>query len=162
MIGNFTPTALRATVGAFITLTFVGSTVLNDSVSASSLDDLVKARQDKMKELGGYLKSIRNSLGKPSTVIEQALAVKAIGEEMPSWFPDGSLMGDSSISVDTEALQSISEDRAGFEKIAAEMAANAAKLAEMAEDGDRRAMGKQFGAMAKASCGPCHNSYRVE
>lgn len=158
MIGSFTPTALRATVGALVTLSVLGT----GSAQSASLDETVKARQAKMKELGGYLKSIRNSLGKPSTVIEQALAVKAIGEEMPSWFPDGSLMGDSTISVKTEALQTISTDREGFEEIAEELAENAEKLAEIAEDGDRRAMGKQFGAMAKASCGPCHDSYRVE
>ena len=142
----------------------LGSVASDMSATAATADETIKARQAKMKELGGHLKAIRGLIGSGGTaeIQERAAAVKAIGDEMPAWFPDGTLIGDAGVTVETEALQTISEKRAGFDQIAAAMSTESVKLAEAAQGGDPAAIGAQFGAMAKASCGACHEVYRVK
>ena len=83
----------------------LGSVASDMSATAATADETIKARQAKMKELGGHLKAIRGLIGSGGTaeIQERAAAVKAIGDEMPAWFPDGTLIGDAGVTVETEA-----------------------------------------------------------
>ncbi len=131
--------------------------------NAAGVDDTIKARQAKMKELGGHMKYLKGLLGGSGTLEEakgHALAMQEIAKNIPSWFPEGSGKDDAGVGVKTTALATIWSDMAGFKKISATMAEDTGKLAELIEGGDKSAIGAQYGAMAKASCGGCHQTYR--
>ena len=74
---------------------------------------------------------------------------------IPGMFPDGSNIASS------RALDSVWDDRPGFEARAAAYAAAARNLGEKAKSGDREGANAAFLAMA-GTCKSCHDSYREE
>ncbi len=73
-------------------------------------------------------------------------------------FPKGS---DSEALEDSYARNDIWDNWGDFEKRARSLQRDAAKLAQVAQGGDRAAMKAQFGKTAK-NCGGCHKKYRVK
>ena len=72
---------------------------------------------------------------------------------LPTMFPAGTNLPTS------HALPTVWSDRAGFEAKAADYAAAATKLAELAKASDKPGFTAQF-AVVGATCKACHDSYR--
>ena len=77
---------------------------------------------------------------------------------IPGIFPGGS---GQDAYPNTRALPTIWNDWAKFEAAAKAVQAESAKLAEVAQGSDRRAIGAQVQNLAKA-CGSCHKSFRAK
>ena len=130
---------------------------------AASVDDSIKKRKAAMKEIGGQMKVIKNYLGgdgSAADVAAGAAKINGLTKTTPAHFVAGSALGESGVSVETEALQKIWEDPAGFDKAWGVLATESQKLAEIAATDDRDAIAAQFGAMGKNGCGGCHKVYR--
>lgn len=160
-MGSLSFKAVRTTAAALALGGVLAGAV--GTVYAAGVEDTVKARQDKMKELGGHMKAIKafaDGGGDAADIAARAQAMREIAVAIPEWFPADSLMGTDGLSVETRALPAIAEKRAEFEKIAAVLAEEAGKLAQVAQAGDNGAVGAQFGVLGKESCGACHKAFQ--
>jgi cytochrome c556 len=123
--------------------------------------DIIKARQEHLKDLGGQMKAIGDQLktGMPDKAIVTAAAQKiaAYAKELPSWFPAGT--GPES-GVKTAAKPEIWSEAADFKAAADKLPPEADKLVEVAASGDPAVIGGQLQATGKA-CGGCHKPFRV-
>lgn len=89
----------------------------------------------------------------PKTLGFAARALSRWAGAIPGMFPAGSSAANS------DALPTIWSDRAGFEAKAADYAAAATKLADLARAGDKPGFAAQF-AVVGGACKACHDSYR--
>jgi cytochrome c556 len=120
-------------------------------------DQLIAARQAGFKLQGaafGGMKGVIDAKGDVKTQAFAAGAIAAWARALPGLFPAGSDGGT------TKALPTVWSDRAGFEKAAATLATEAAKLADLAKAGDQPGFATQWGVMRNA-CSACHDKYRV-
>jgi cytochrome c556 len=104
--------------------------------------------------LGGIGAAVRGG----GDVKGQAGAAGALarwGEAIPGLFPPGSGAGD------TRAKPEIWADKADFDRRAAEFAAAARRLAELARAGDAAGFAAQA-EIVKQGCAACHGPYRTE
>ena len=102
---------------------------------------------------------VKGGDGTAAGVAESARKISAAATKIPGLFPKGTARGDYDARL-TRALPKIWEDWKGFEAAAARLAAESAKLAKVAANGDVFDIGGQFGAMAKKGCGGCHKPFR--
>lgn len=120
-------------------------------------DQLIAARQAGLKLQGatfGGMKGVIDAKGDVKTQAFAAGAIAAWARALPGLFPAGSDGGT------TKALPAVWSDRAGFEKAAATLATEAAKLADLAKAGDQPGFATQWGVVRNA-CSACHDKYRV-
>jgi cytochrome c556 len=120
-------------------------------------DQLIAARQAGLKLQGaafGGMKGVIDAKGDVKTQAFAAGAIAAWARALPGLFPAGSDGGT------TKALPTVWSDRAGFEKAAATLATEAAKLADLAKAGDQPGFATQWGVVRNA-CSACHDKYRV-
>jgi len=120
-------------------------------------DQLIAARQAGFKLQGaafGGMKGVIDAKGDVKTQAFAAGAIAAWARALPGLFPAGSDGGT------TKALPTVWSDRAGFEKAAATLATEAAKLADLAKAGDQPGFATQWGVVRNA-CSACHDKYRV-
>jgi cytochrome c556 len=120
-------------------------------------DQLIAARQAGLKLQGaafGGMKGVIDAKGDLKTQAFAASAIAAWARAMPGLFPAGSDGGT------TKALPTVWSDRAGFEKAAATLATEAAKLADLAKAGDQSGFAAQWGVV-RGACSACHDKYRV-
>ena len=104
---------------------------------------------------GAIGKMIKGEMPYDPVTAELALRVIYSGSAgLPFLFPEGTDTGD------TEAAPRIWTDKAGFDKIAAEMETAALEAIPAAKDGLDSLKGV-FGSVAK-NCRGCHETYRVE
>lgn len=135
-------------------------TVLAVAVTAAGAsEDPIKTRQNLMKSNGASAgavgKMIKGEMPYDPVTAELALRViHATAVGLPDLFPEGSDTGE------TEAAPKIWTDKAGFDKIAAEMETAALEAIPAAKGGLDGLKGA-FGEVAK-NCKGCHESYRVE
>jgi cytochrome c556 len=131
------------------------------SADAQSPGDIIKARQQHLKEMGGALKAIVDQLKSGAldkgVVTEQATKVAALAKDLPTWFPKGT--GEEA-GVKTAAKAEIWAMPDDFKAAAEKLPPEADKLAEVAATGDAAAIGAQLQATGKA-CGGCHKVFRV-
>lgn len=124
--------------------------------------ELIDARQAKLKEMGGAMKTIGDNLksGSPSLEVIRPAAdtLKGHGAELASWFPAGT---GPEAGVETEALPVIWTDAAGFQAAADKLVAETTKLAELAAGEDVSVIGAQVGAVG-GSCKGCHDTFRLK
>jgi len=128
------------------------------TVPSVSAPDMIIARQagyDLMNVVVGDIKAGVTSGADVKSFKDSAAAIAKWGKAIPSMFPAGSDTGH-----ETKALPAIWTDRAGFEKDAANMAAAADKLTELAAADDKAGFATQFQALG-ATCGACHRAYRA-
>jgi len=121
---------------------------------------VVKERMDVMSTMGKRMKAVGDMLkGKvPFDPAGAAEAGRFIGEAAPKLshlFPDGSLEEPS------EALPAVWKERERFEALIEDLAAEAKKLAEVSEGGDRAAILRQFSALGEV-CSACHTDFRMK
>ena len=120
----------------------------------------VVARQAHYRELNGAFKTLNDQL-KADAPDKAALAaaagkMKALGADLPSWFPKGS---GPEAGVKTAAKAEIWTDAEGFAAAATKLQAETAKLSDLAAAGDIEAIKVQARATGGA-CKGCHDKYR--
>lgn len=136
------------------------------SVSADSAGDIVKKRQETMKQLGGHTKAIKafvqDGKGSASDVGRRADEIMAIARKIPALFPKGSSLDDIS-DPKTGAKPEIWADWNGFAKASDTLGGKAGALKSVAlGSGDRQAIAQAFGDMGKNGCGGCHKTFRLK
>ncbi|MCA1300076.1 c-type cytochrome [Stappia indica] len=122
--------------------------------------DPIQTRQNIMKSVGaatGTLgKMIKGEIPYDATAADMAMRVLFTAPSgFVHQFPDGTQTGGK-----TEASPKIWEDRAGFEKIAADMEM-AALAAIPAASGGLDQLKGAFGSVAR-NCKACHEGYRIQ
>lgn len=145
-------------------LLIAGLALSSMPVSADGAHDIVKKRQETMKQLGGHTKAIKafvvEGKGSAADIGRRADEIMAIAKKIPTLFPEGTGL-DEVRDPETGAKPEIWLDWDGFAKAAGTLGgkADALKTVAMA-NGDREAVGKAFGDMGKNGCGGCHKTFR--
>jgi len=119
----------------------------------------VKARQSAFMLSAGTFGAMKGAIDsgaevKPLTFGARALARWA--RTLPSMFPAGT---GAEAGVPTKAKPMIWSDRATFEARAADYAAAADKLAQLAEAGDKAGFAAQWNEV-RQTCSGCHDTFR--
>ncbi len=128
-------------------------------ITATSQEDVIKARQDFMKSNGAAM-GVIGKMVKGEQTFDAATAMEALNQihqnsekfDAQAFFPAGSFEGD------TAALPKIAEDMEGF-TARAETWKKAAADAVAAQPQDVAALQVQMAAIGPA-CGGCHEAYR--
>jgi cytochrome c556 len=145
---------------------FVGAILIASAGLAQAEDqapaDIIKARQQHLKDLGGALKAIGDQLksGAPDKAVTVPAAQKAaeLAKDLPNWFPAGT---GPEAGVKTRAKPEIWTKPADFKMVADKLSPETDKLAAVVASGDVAAIGAQLQATGKA-CHACHEDFRVK
>jgi cytochrome c556 len=126
----------------------------------SDPEDIIKYRQNVMKSNGANMGAMAAILqGKvpeyKDRLDDHARGVQAGTKNIPALFPKGSDFGE------TEALESVWKDTAGFKKRADDTSKKADALAKAVAGGDRKAIEARFKELSD-SCKACHKDFRKE
>ncbi|MCS6624671.1 cytochrome c [Roseibacterium beibuensis] len=147
-----------------ITAAAIGLTCLAGAAGAqapqSATADVIKGRQAAMMLSGVAMASIKGSIDAGQPPASQRFATRSLSRwahAVPGMFPAGS---GPEAGVQTNAKAEIWTDRAGFEARAADYAAAADRLAELAASEDAAAFGAQW-TTVRATCQACHDAYKV-
>ncbi len=123
-------------------------------------DQIIADRQAGQALMGSSFAEMKYAVDTKATELKR---YKAVADAMARWmavfpdlFPPGTEQGHN-----TKALPAIWSDRAGFDKDAENLVAEAKKLAQAAEANDPAAFATAFQDTGKA-CGACHRAYRVK
>ena len=148
----------RRIAGAALVFSLATSLVVE---AAPSVKDLIKSREDKLRDMGGALKAIDDELKKRNVdwdniVLPNAETLQSRGSFLLNWFPKGS--GPES-GVKTYALPAVWQKNDDFTRLGKAMQAETAKLAQVAASKDAAALKAQAFATGKA-CKACHDNYR--
>ena len=122
--------------------------------------DIVEARQAAMMLSGVAMGSIKAAIDAGQPIASQRFPTRALARwahAVPATFPVGS---GTEAGVRTNAKPEIWSDRAGFDARAADYAAAADRLAELAGGDDAVAFAAQW-AVVRASCQSCHDGYKT-
>ena len=148
-----------------ITAAAIGLACLGGAAGAqapqASAADVIKGRQGAMMLSGVAMASIKGAIDAGQPLASQRFATRSLSRwahAVPGMFPAGS---GPEAGVRTNARAEIWTDRAGFEARAADYAAAADRLAELAAGEDAAAFGAQWTAV-RATCQACHDSYKAE
>jgi cytochrome c556 len=129
--------------------------------AGESVDTVIKARQQHLKDMGAAFKTVRDETRKAEpgmAQVKQAAGVIAkAATEIDTWFPKGS--GPES-KLETDAKAEIWSDPQGFANAAKVLKAEAPKLAQLANANDVAGVKAQVGKTG-AACKGCHDKYRV-
>lgn len=126
----------------------------------SDPEDIIKYRQNVMKANGANMAAMASILqGKTpeyrDRLGDHARGVQAGTKNIPALFPQGSDFGD------TEALESVWKDTAGFKKHSDDTSKKADALAKAVAGGDTKAIQARFRELSD-SCKACHKDFRKE
>ncbi|MFQ5775248.1 MAG: c-type cytochrome [Kiloniellaceae bacterium] len=125
-------------------------------------ENVIKYRQSVMKAIGGHTGAIvgvvKGDVSFSSHVAAHARGIHEMSKLIPDIFPKGT---DRGAYPSTRALPEIWNDRAKFEAAFKKLQTESAKLVEVAQGGDVRAIGAQLKNVGKA-CGGCHKPFRAE
>lgn len=122
--------------------------------------DIVEARQGAMMLSGVAMGAIKTAIDAGQPPASQRFPTRALSRwahAVPGMFPAGS---GAEAGVPTNAKPEIWSDRAGFEAKAADYAAAADRLAELAAGDDPAAFAAQW-AVVRSSCQACHDAYKA-
>ena len=138
--------------------------VAGGPANAMSGQEVIEKRRAFMKEriLKPYLvakKFAKEDQGSAGEVASAARALSQAAAQITKDYPKGTGRGDFDPKV-TRALPKIWEDWNGFRNAAGVLGAEAAKLAAVADGGDKDAIAAQFGQTGKLGCGGCHKPFR--
>lgn len=135
---------------------FAGAVWAADAPVKSS-QDIADARETAMKQMAGHIKVAADPATNPADAKTRLAGAIKIAEAIPSFFPEGTGIGDPGIAK-TRALQDIWSKPAEF-KTAADALVSALKSADAVLGGDRVKLDAAFGDVRKA-CGGCHTPFR--
>lgn len=130
------------------------------AATAVTPSQIVASRQAAMRLAAADFQLIRTAAEKGADLKALAGPTRSLalwGEALPGMFPAGTGPG----VANTRARAEIWTDRADFEQKAAEFAAAAARLAELAEAADLNEGGRQWDS-TRLACAACHLRYRSE
>ncbi len=146
-----------------MTATVIGLLCLGGAANAQSsrspLFETVEARQAAMMLSGVAMGSIKAAIDAGQPIASQRFPTRALARwahAVPGMFPTGS---GAEAGAATHARPEIWSDRAGFEAKAADYAAAADRLAELAAGEDAAAFAAQW-TVVRASCQACHDGYK--
>ena len=148
----------RILTGAAVGLICLGGGA-NAQSARTPAADIVEARQAAMMLSGVAVNSIKAAIDAGQPIASQRFPTRALARwahAVPGAFPAGS---GAEAGVRTTAKPEIWSDRAGFEARAADYAAAADRLAELAAGDDAAAFSAQL-AVVRASCQSCHDAYK--
>ena len=117
---------------------------------------IVAGRQAGFLLSGATFASMKGAIDRGEDVKGQQFAARALARwarTVPSVFPKGTDV------APTAALPLVWSDRKGFEAKAADYAAAAIKLAQLANAGDKAGFAAQW-AETRKTCSACHDTYR--
>jgi cytochrome c556 len=126
---------------------------------AATPDQIIAERRDSFKHQGDLFKAMHDGIDSGADVKQFAAGAAYIADwagKFPAMFPPGTETGGG-----THALPAIWQDKAGFDKLAAQLKVEATKLQQVAETGDKAAFAAQFKATGGV-CGECHRTYRAK
>ena len=121
----------------------------------------VKDRQATMKQIGGAMKGLYDTLNgdkDPAKLKSHAANINSLAGKVPGLFPAGS--GPSS-GEKTKAKAEIWTDPAGFKAASSAFAAQAAKLNAAAQTGDADKVQQAF-MDVRGTCKGCHDKYQAK
>lgn len=132
------------------------------SAADPSPAEVIKARQEKLKDLGEQMKAIGGQ-AKSGTLDRKVMAdaaAKAVAyaKELPTWFPKGT---GPEAGVKTAAKPEIWSQPDDFKAAAEKLPPEVDMLAEVVANGDKGAIFTQLQATGKA-CQGCHKQFRVK
>jgi cytochrome c556 len=123
---------------------------------------IVKERQEGYKALGSSFKLINDQLksGSPdmAQIAPAAERMHELAQQIPNWFPAGSGPQDG---VETDALETVWTNPEGFAAAQQRLVETTAELQQLAAAGDAAALEAHVKVVG-ASCGGCHDDFRVE
>ena len=137
----------------------LGQAPARADVAAGDAATLIRARQSALMLSAATFGGMKGTIDSGGDVSSQAFAARALArwsKTLPTLFPAGT--GKAS-GTPTKALDVIWTDRAGFEARAADYAAAATKLAQLAEANDKPGFAAQWQVVRQA-CSSCHDVYR--
>ena len=127
---------------------------------APRAEDVIKCRQGAMMLSGVAMASIKGAIDAGQPLASQRFSTRSLARwahAVPGMFPAGS---GPEAGVPSNARAEIWSDRAGFEARAADYAAAADRLAELAAGDDAAPFAEQWTAV-RATCQACHDGYKA-
>lgn len=148
---------------------FQGLSVLSVFVFLSALaadgdamEDVIKSRQQNLRDMGGAFKGINDELKKDKpmvTLIKQyAEQIDDLAQQQKHWFPAGS---GPEAGVKTAAKPEIWTKPADFKKVQDALIVESAKFLQVVAGNDLDAIKAETRLLGQA-CGACHRPFRVK
>jgi cytochrome c556 len=132
------------------------------ALAASSAESLAlrKAVMDSMAaHFGATVAAIKSGDSKRiQAAAKQAQAINTLSKIIPVVTPQGS----GAAAGKSRALAKIWQDWSGYQKAAAGLTAESAKLVAALKTGDAKAAMAQFARTGKMGCGGCHGTFRAK
>jgi cytochrome c556 len=132
---------------------------MTTSLAHSDTADVIKTRQQGLKDMGASLKLVRDQLRQPAP---DMAAIKAAGDNIKKtadmiahWFPKGSGIESG---IKTGAKPEIWSDPATFEKKRLDLVAAAGPFAELTASGDKEKISKAVRPLS-GTCKGCHDLF---
>jgi cytochrome c556 len=147
---------IKTTTVALAAILALGGTL---AVMAATPEQIISERRAGYKHMGQNFKAMKDAIDSGASVellVPKAAEVVAWAKRIPTLFPPGTETGGG-----THAKPAVWTERAGFEKDAAALQAEAEKLEQAAQSGNKAAFAAQWKATAHA-CGTCHQTYRYK
>jgi cytochrome c556 len=129
--------------------------------AAPSAPELIKSRQDKLRDMGGALKGIDDELKKrnpdwDAIILPNADTLQSRSNFLLNWFPKGT--GPES-GAKTYALPALWQKPDDFTRLGKALMAETAKLKQVADTKNADALKAEVVVIGK-NCKACHDSYR--
>jgi cytochrome c556 len=132
------------------------------SAADPSPAEIIKARQQKLKDLGEQMKTIggqaKSGTLDRKVMTEAAQKAVAYSKDLLTWFPKGT---GPEAGVKTAAKPEIWTQADDFKAAGEKLPPETEKLAEVVTNGDKAAVFAQLQATGKA-CQGCHKQFRVK
>lgn len=130
--------------------------------AAAAEPAVIEERQDNFEAIGDAFKAVRGELEKDAPdftlIAAKASDINTRAAKIEGHFPAGTSVDDG---FDTEALAAIWQKPDDFKAAAQKLVDESAKLASLAGEGDKAAVGAQAMAMGGA-CKGCHDNFRLD
>jgi cytochrome c556 len=147
-------------IGAIVGITLAVTGLVAPGAAAEDPSALIAYRQSVMKAIGGHMGAIamaaKGDVGFTDEVAGHAHAINEMSKNLARLFPAGS----GKEAGQTRSLPIIWEKWDDFAAAAKALETESAKLAEVAEGGDRLAIAAQTGELGNKGCGGCHKTFR--
>lgn len=133
-----------------------------DAPAAAAEPAVIEERQDNFEAIGDAFKAVRGELEKDAPdftlIAAKASDINTRAAKIEGHFPAGTSVDDG---FDTEALAAIWQKPDDFKAAVQKLVDESAKLASLAGEGDKAAVGAQAMAMGGA-CKGCHDNFRLD
>jgi len=164
MRGGFRKSRALAVALCLVTAPASGAALAHDTAGekpTTAAGRAALARHDNFERLGQAFEAINAELKKArpdrGLIARNAQTVHALSDQMPTWFPKGA---GQEARPQSEARADIWTDAAGFSAAVATAQEQAARLQQLAANGELAAL-KAQAREADAACKACHTRYRV-